>query len=248
MADTDGILFNLDEYKLEGKPRKKPQTEAEKRLEEIQEMQDRDFWNLRNKLNRGEVLTAAEGKRLDEYRKRYQEQSGAALPPGTVATQKEVAQYFGVHIQTIKNWCAAGCPRNPDSYTLSEIQAWAIGKGLVKSSTPGENANSSVDGFEEGDRAYWDRENAKAQAKTRQLKNQILEGKIVYSDDVYKNFFEASRMARDAILNIGPALATSLARNDMERREILDRYRKEISALLHELEAKFNAKRSGYNL
>ena len=40
------------------------------------------------------------------------------------ADQSEVAEFFGVSINTVQNWCAAKCPGVPGNYPLSEIAKW----------------------------------------------------------------------------------------------------------------------------
>jgi len=249
MESIEGRLFDLSEYKTEEKERKKPQTEAQKRLEEIKQMEDRDRLNLQNKLNRGEILAATEAKRLQEYRKRFESQTGVDLPPGFVRTQREVANFFHCHIQTVKNWCSRGMPRHPDSYELAAIKAWAIREGLIKDEGKGlDQDDPGGTESEDRDRAYWDKQNAKAQAESRQLKNQILESKLVYAEAAYSKFFDAARMARDAILNIGPIIATDIAQNDDQRRDILENYNSKVSKALEDLSRRFDARRTRVGL
>jgi len=256
MTDTTVELFDLSEYKIEKNDRKKPQSKAEKRLEDIKIMEDSDFKNLQRKLNRSQILTAAEAKRLDEYRIKFEIESGVHLPPGIVRTQREVAEHFGCHIQTVKNWCSRGMPRLPDSYNLDEIKEWAITQRLInRDSTDSvdvtNDTGNNVSGYnvsDNKDKAYWDKENAKAQTKSRQLANKVMEGKLVYAEDVYANYFEAARMARDSILNIGPIIATDLSKNDEQRRQILETYNHIAKKILEDLSSNFDAERNEDNL
>ena len=78
-----GLLFDektFSEFRGDGETRKPPETEAQRRLCEIQGMEERDFKNLRLKLNGGKTLTASEAKRLERSRKKFEQISGLDLP------------------------------------------------------------------------------------------------------------------------------------------------------------------------
>ena len=123
MVGENGTLFDMEEFEAEGKERKQPQTEAEKRLERIKQMEDRDFRNFENKLNSGKSLTASEAKRLEEYRRKYEQEAGADLPEHFVTSKVAVAAHFGVTKKTVINWAHRDkpMPQLPNGSIISVI-------------------------------------------------------------------------------------------------------------------------------
>jgi len=176
-----GTLFDLDEY-ADPKRRKPPQSTAEKGLARIQKMEHRELKNLERKLNSGKTLTAAEMERLKEHRERYGLISGATLPEGTVRTMREVANHFGKHVQTIKNWANRGMPRLPDAYELNKIETWAVSKGFI-------NATGQTDETEPQDpgqhnKLFYETELKKVQSQLKALEYDREIGKLIPKEEV----------------------------------------------------------------
>jgi len=195
----NGTLFDLEPYVAPEPERKKPATQAEKDLARIEDMERRELNNLERKLLAGKTLTAAERQALDGYRQRFGIMTGAALPEGIVKTQREVAERFGKHVQTIKNWCKEDMPRNPDSYDLEAIKAWAISKEYIKPD-PEESHEPVpvVDGLGApvaNSKAYYELEVKKEQAEKLRLANEERRGELIPKEDV-----EAGRVARITVV------------------------------------------------
>jgi hypothetical protein len=129
----------MADYETGEKERKKPESEAEKRLKEIREMEERDFRNLRNKLNRGRSLTASEAKKLEDYRKKFEMMSRDGLPDHVVTSKEAVARHFGKTKRTIINWGHRGMPQLPNGYDLPAVEACAVEEGLIGDKLKGSN-------------------------------------------------------------------------------------------------------------
>ncbi|MBW2609934.1 MAG: hypothetical protein JRC68_06290 [Deltaproteobacteria bacterium] len=195
MKGENDTLFDMTEYQADEKGRKKPETEAEKRLKEIRDMQERDFKNLQNKLNRGKPLTAAEAKRLEDYRKEYQARTTEGLPEYVVTSKEAVARHYGVTKRTIINWSHRDTPmpQLPNGYDLVAVGRWALKEGLIKDPglIPGqENTAPAPSG--DGDpvegngheRAYYETEIKRLDSELKAFKLQVAKGEYVLRGDV----------------------------------------------------------------
>jgi len=180
--NENGTLFDLDEY-TEPKERKAPQSHEEKRLREIQAMEDREFRNLQIKLNCGKTLTAVEAKRLDEYKARLEERAGTDLPEGVVRTAKEVAEHFGKSIRTIRYWTGKGMPVETDGYDLGAIETWGIAQGLIQQQATTQTGGNE-DGLASESRAYYEREIKRLDSELREIKLARTRGQMFLREDV----------------------------------------------------------------
>jgi transcriptional regulator with XRE-family HTH domain len=68
------------------------------------------------------------GKELRNALKAMDDATGTRLM-WTVETQNEVAQFFGVSIDTIKNWAKQQMPGTPKAYRLDKIAIWLRTEG-----------------------------------------------------------------------------------------------------------------------
>lgn len=196
----NGTLFDLDPFVVPGKVRKPYETEAEKRSKELQAIRLRDIKNIQRKANVGKTLTADEDRRLEKYYAELGQETGEGLPAGVVKTQRDVAEHFGKHIQTVKNWCKDGMPRNPDSYDLKTIEAWAIEKEFIKPADLEENREPVPVGARSGapvanSKAHYELEVKKHQAEKLRIDNEVKLGKLVLTDEV-----ESGRVSRIMIV------------------------------------------------
>ncbi len=191
---ANGTLFDLGEYQEPGKERKAPESQAEKELKRIRDMEERELRNLERKLERGKTLTAAQAQRLKEYRERLGALSGGDLPEGCVKIAKEVAEHFGKSIRTIRNWAGRGMPQNPDNYDLNAIEEWALNEGLIKerispASTTGGLADTDGDqGKQYPDRAHYELEIKRLDSELKAHKLAISKGEYVKKEDIAREW------------------------------------------------------------
>jgi len=142
----DLTLFDVEEYREPGKVRKAPETEAVKRLAEIEELEKLNYENMRRQITQErKPLTAAQEKRLANYRRRYEAMN--TVPENFVTSKKAVGAQFHKTRRTIINWAARGMPEDPDGYDLVAIGEWAYNEGLIvdRGLIPGGNGSGGGD-------------------------------------------------------------------------------------------------------
>ena len=220
-----GELFDRTPYmNTEVGARKAPVSEAEKRLQQVRDMEDRDFKNLRNKLNSGRPLTKGEAERLDGYKRALETAAGKNLPANMVRTAKEVAEFFGRHIRTIRNWTGRGMPQQPDCYDLEAIEKWAATQGLISESKfrapafagPGGDDSETVSLKDR--RAQLEVEIKELDHEKKQLELDVARGKYVTVEEINASDRAKVTAVKRALLAIPRAMAPQLV--GLEAREI----------------------------
>jgi len=189
-------LFDLSEYDSGIKGRKRPETKAEKILSEIKNMRERDFLNLKNKLNRGQPLTSAERKVLDQY---YQTiEASFALPPGYVRTVAEVAAHFKRTDRSIWNWKGRGMPQTEIGYDLNAIETWAAEQGLIgKNGDGSQGPQTEKEGQgSTSDAEFWRAEFRKNKAKLAEIELKLKQGELLHKVDVISAFRDLQSYVR----------------------------------------------------
>jgi len=149
-VDGDLTLFDVEEYREPGKVRKAPETEAGKRLKEIEELEKLDYENMRRQITQErKPLTAAQEKRLKGYRRRYEAMN--IIPENFVTSKKAVGAHYHKTRRTIINWAARGMPEDPAGYDLVAIGEWALKEGLIvdRGLIPGGNGAGGESGEDE---------------------------------------------------------------------------------------------------
>lgn len=166
------------------KARKVPESKAQKKLREIQEMEERNFKNLQLKLNSRKSLTASETKRLENYREQYEALSGVNLPDHIVTSKRAVGEFFGKTRRTIINWSKRWGPKckNQDGYSLPEIENFAIENALISariSKTKQVEVDPSTDNDGNKSRAYYEREIKRLDSELKALKLEKERGDLI---------------------------------------------------------------------
>jgi len=234
MANESDTLFDMSEYVGGEKVRKAPENEAEKRLRDIREMEDRDFRNLQRKLNGGKTLTDAEAKRLEGYKYGYEAEAGNNLPDNMVRTAKDVGKYVGKSLRTIRNWIKRGMPTKFEGYDLADIEAWALREGLLKQAiikndeSRGNGTRDYGDKSETGDvgtgeieprdRAYYEKQIKKLDAALKTIKLQKERGELVPREDIAREWTARAKEyanTLDYMETRFPPLLEGKARDDM---------------------------------
>lgn len=201
--------------------RKAPESAAEKGLAEVRRLQNRDFQNIRNKLDRGKALTAAEAKRLEDYEKKFAGAAGEDLPEHIVRTQQEVAEYFKKNVRTVKRWVKRGMPELPDGYDLQAIEKWAVREDLIKRRSAarqeGGNGDRGLSGevIEEID---YKQENEKLKLKIKKFEFAQTLGKFISRDEVERENITKITIVKRALLAQPRSIAPRLV--GLEAREI----------------------------
>lgn len=128
---SDETLFDMTEF-LDPKTRKPPETEAEKERKRRVEVQRRELRNLERKIERGLTLTGPEQRRRQELEAALSIDGDPPMPDGVVKSAKEVGEFFGRTLRTVRYWVVKGMPRRSDGYDLAAIGQWALGLGLIQ--------------------------------------------------------------------------------------------------------------------
>jgi phage terminase Nu1 subunit (DNA packaging protein) len=204
MSEMDGLLFDPEEFQSDPKRRKTYQTETEKTLLRLNNLEDRTLRNFETKANRGEILTVAEYRLLEQLRKKITERQACGLQDGDniVRTGLEVARHFKRTERTIRNWAGRGMPQLPNGYDLKEIERWGIAAGLLQGTeeTHGEH-----------DRAYYEMVIKRQQSELNELKLSQQKGEFVAKSDVESLFVSRATELRKALLERGRRLSLRLA-------------------------------------
>ncbi|MBW2032806.1 MAG: hypothetical protein JRI94_04315 [Deltaproteobacteria bacterium] len=174
MNNNSGYLFDPAPFQSD-EENNKPLSELDKVLNRFGEVEERLLRNLENRANRGEKLTAADYRTLQELRQRIENWQTDVLPDHVVKTAREVAEFFGRTIRTVRNWAGRGMPQLPDGYDLRAIDGWALKEGLIQESKFGTNPEpSGKDPNQEGvlNRAHYELEIKRLDSELKTLKLQ----------------------------------------------------------------------------
>ena len=132
-------------------------------------------------------------------------------------SQRDLAAAVGVSPRTIQRWKEeSDFPGSENGrYSLPLVVGWLVERAEIK-------ARPMTKEGEEAD--HWLREFRKERALTARYQREVLEGKLLYSQDVESEIFKLTRMTRDALLNIPARLAAILAAESDRKRveEMLD--------------------------
>lgn len=223
---TTDTLFDMNEYAAPDNGRAPRMSQEEKERRRLEEIDKRELRNLENRINRGLPLTADQRQALKELREQYGLVSEASLPEGVVRTMNEVAAHFGKHVQTIKNWASKGMPRNPDTYNLSDIEAWAVSKQYVEPKAEDESESQTGGGVgpvpgvsgEQNTKVFYETQLKKVQAKLKALELAKAMGKLLPAEEVESREITRILVVKRALLAVPRTLAPQLV--GLESREI----------------------------
>jgi transcriptional regulator with XRE-family HTH domain len=112
------------------------------------------------------------GKALRDALRSIDEAGGTRLA-WTADTQTEVAEFFGVSIDTVKNWAKQKMPGSPRSYRLDKIAIWLRTEGPGSSRIKGED-DPLMDGDSPGLERY-----RMAKAKLAELDLESRKGELI---------------------------------------------------------------------
>lgn len=146
------------------------------------------------KMKRGEILSGPERKTYEalseKFLKKVEQNFG-----DRVTTYQQIADHFGMHVQTVKNWAAKGMPKlGRNNYSLTDIKKWATGQGLIVPDEQSDDQN--LEDLGESYAQKYQREryfHEKAKRKERELKVKELLGILVNVQDVSKEVKEMAR-------------------------------------------------------
>jgi len=205
-------LFDMNPWKAQGKKRKKSQTETEKALVRLQEVEERLLKNLENRAHRGEKLTAADYQILQDLRQRLETRERANLGDHTVKTAEAVAEHFGRTIRTIRNWAGRGMPQLPHGYDLLAIERWAFTEGLIKERMLQNGQGLEAHGSQEGggdvlDRAHYELEIKKLDSELKALKLQKETGALISKEDVERGWVSRAFLFKKDLLSMARRLS-----------------------------------------
>jgi len=113
-----------------------------------------------------------------------------------VRTLKEVAESFGVTLDTVKTgWRPNGCPGANGSYSIAEILAWKILRELAQH---GRSAEPQQPGEKALDRKRLaDARRSEAVAESEERDNAIAVGNLLFRDDAERQVAELIIQARE---------------------------------------------------
>jgi phage terminase Nu1 subunit (DNA packaging protein) len=118
------------------------------------------------------------------------------------ATYAEVAEFFGVHEQTIKNWAKKGMPPRLISgkYDLTAIKKWAIDQGLIAEDVGGYAIKIQREKYL----------HERAKRKERELDLEIKTGKHIKVEDAKREIQTMVQAVKMAVLAIPHKMAPLL--------------------------------------
>jgi hypothetical protein len=215
-SENTGMLFDPDEVGRGETQRKRPQSGAEKKLDQVRYVQERDFKNLLNKVNSGKPLTAPEAERLEKYRRDLETEAGIDLPDNIVRSKKAVGEHFGKTKRTIINWAKRGMPESPEGYDLIEIERWAIREGLI----PGKVKDDREDNGDsrKNDRAFYETKIKRIESELKEMKLKEARGDLLKKEDIEAQNVAKIVMLKQVLLSIPRGLAPLLV--GLDAREI----------------------------
>lgn len=118
-----------------------------------------------------------------------------------VRTYKELADVFGLHIRTIKNWAARGMPvENRGKYDVNAIQTWAVNEGLIQRDKIGWSGKIQKEKYL----------HERAKRKEREFDLAVKSKKFIKIGDAKKELITMAQQVRMAILALPHKMAPLL--------------------------------------
>lgn len=185
-------MFDMSEF-TDPKTRKPPETDAEKERKRRMEVQRRELKNLENKIERGLTLSGPELRRRKELEEALVIDEDPQLPDGVVRSAREVGEFFGRSLRTVRYWASKGMPRRADGYDLAAIGLWAMDLGLIDKVPPlkGSDVIDPANPVVVSEKTLWETEYRKIQAQLKQIELDKAHGRLIAIEEV-----EAGRLAR----------------------------------------------------
>jgi len=227
MVDGDLTLFDMGEYQEPGKVRKQPETEAEKRLRELDELEQLDYENMKRQITKErKPLTAAQEKRLKRYRRQYEAMT--TLPEHFVTSKEAVGKHFGKTRRSIQNWAKRGMPEDPRGYDLVAIGKWAYREGLIvdRGLIPGDPGGSLQDtggGDKDGDGSLADlrTRNLALDIEKKEREKAIAEGRLLDREKEETRKRAQIEEMKKVLYSIPPTVAPQVAMVEPREAEVI---------------------------
>jgi len=167
--------------------------------------------SLISKMKRGDILSGPEQKTYDKLNRKFIEMVAEAFG-NRATTYRQIAEHFGVHVQTVKNWVKKDMPRHSrGNYDLLAIRKWALDQGYLHEESPGDD-HKAPDSEENYSQEY-KRErylNEKAKREERGLKVKELLGMLISVEEVSREFKEMSRSIKKEFSSLPQKIAPFL--------------------------------------
>ncbi len=141
----------------------------------------------------------------------------------------EVAKFYGKSVRTIYRWQRQGMPAMPDGrYSQADIDSWRrVKKGLdPEPAASSDKAGAQPDGqVVAGDgKDWWDKENKRWQARSRELDYRKRIGELIEKKSVEDEFVARVQAVKQALVSLERSLPPDLVACRSER---------EMSAVIH---------------
>ena len=230
MAGENQDLFDLSGWQKE---KKKPLSKVDQALNRVSKVEENLLRNLENRLYRGERLTAADYKILENLRAGLGARRAEGKPETFVRTGREVAEHFKRTVRTIRNWTGRGMPQEVDGYDLLKIEKWALAEGVIKQPVTRrveQSENEIIEGQEVLDRAHYEIEIKRLDSELKALKLQRETGELISRAAVEKGWYDrAFEFKRDLL---GMARRLSLKGSGKEAPELYELIRQDCMEIL----------------
>lgn len=193
------------------------------------------------KMKRGQVLNGPEQKTYKELSQKFVEIAEKQFG-SRVTSYRKIADYFDVHVQTVKAWAKKGMPKaGRHNYDLVEIRKWLIDRGLSTDSGGNGGEPPGPDSSDDFGRRY-QRErylHEKMKRKERELKVEELLGSLVPLDQISSEFSAMCGAVKMDLLALPHKLSPFL--EGLKAVEIQKRLQSAIDDVLRHLSREKNA-------
>jgi len=212
MVGENQDLFDLSEWQKE---KKKPVSKLDQALNRVAEVEERLLKNLENRLYRGERLTAADYKILENLREGLGARRLEGRSESFVETAKQVAAHFKRTVRTIRNWAGRGMPQEVDGYDLLKIEQWALAKRIIKNPvTPVEQFEPLQDQETVLDRSHYEVEIKRLDSELKALKLQKETGVLVSKAEVERGWYDRAFEFKRELLSMARRLSLKGAQKE----------------------------------
>lgn len=150
-----------------------------------------------------------------------------AHEPRIVGTQQEVADAFGLHVQTVKVWAGRGMPTHPEGYDLDAIAEWRA--------SDGRRGSVVATGDEQRQRLLAQIRTLTADAENRELRNAKARGDVLDRADVVQTVGALCLRVKERLEALPEEIAMDLPTE--VRATIQARWENQIAHVLTELAA-----------
>lgn len=207
MVGENESLFDMSEW---GKSKEKPISKVDQALNRVSDIEERLLKNLENRVYRGDRLTSADYKVLEDLRAGLSVRQEAARPEGFVSTAREVAEHFKRTVRTIRNWIGRGMPQEVDGYDLLKMEKWALAEGIIKAPiTPGVQRDSEALEDQQGalDRSHYEVEIKRLDSELKALKLAKETGELISRAQVERGWFDRAFEFKRELLGMARRLS-----------------------------------------